>query len=101
MSSFGEKKAMKFAKEESVAMLQYNRRQLSRIYPNGSRIDSSNYDPVPLWNVGCQLGRPTALHHLAAVTCRHSRSANSVDLHHLAAVTCRNSRSARAERAAR
>lgn len=25
-----------------------------RIYPKGTRFDSSNYDPVPFWNVGAQ-----------------------------------------------
>lgn len=30
--------------------------KLSRIYPAGSRTDSSNYNPVPMWNVGCQIG---------------------------------------------
>lgn len=29
---------------------------MSRIYPAGSRTDSSNYNPVPLWNAGCQIG---------------------------------------------
>lgn len=57
MSSFGESKAMKFAKDESSAYLNYNYRQLSRVYPAGSRFDSSNYDPTPLWNAGCQLGK--------------------------------------------
>ncbi|CAM9985359.1 unnamed protein product [Ectocarpus sp. 8 AP-2014] len=28
---------------------------MSRIYPAGSRVDSSNYDPVPSWNVGSQI----------------------------------------------
>ena len=28
---------------------------LSRLYPKGLRFDSSNYNPVPFWNVGCQL----------------------------------------------
>ena len=56
MSSFGEAKALKFAKMDTLAILQYNQRQLSRIYPAGARIDSSNYNPVILWNVGCQLG---------------------------------------------
>ena len=28
---------------------------LSRVYPGGQRIDSSNYNPVPFWNVGCQM----------------------------------------------
>jgi len=56
MSSFGEAKAMKFSKMDTLALLQYNQRQLSRIYPAGARIDSSNYNPVILWNVGCHLG---------------------------------------------
>ena len=29
--------------------------QISRVYPRGSRIDSDNYDPLPLWNVGVQM----------------------------------------------
>ena len=29
--------------------------QFSRVYPKGQRIDSSNYNPVPMWNVGCQM----------------------------------------------
>lgn len=55
MSSFAEKKAVKFSRDEYIPFVQYNQRQLSRIYPAGARIDSSNYNPVPLWNVGCQL----------------------------------------------
>jgi phosphatidylinositol phospholipase C zeta len=27
----------------------------SRVYPKGQRIDSSNYCPVPFWNVGSQM----------------------------------------------
>jgi len=56
MSSFGERKATKFASEDSIAFLQYNQRQLSRTYPAGFRIDSSNYDPMTFWTVGCQMG---------------------------------------------
>lgn len=33
----------------------YNKRQMSRIYPKGTRVDSSNYNPQPFWNVGCQM----------------------------------------------
>ena len=33
----------------------YNRKQLSRIYPYGGRVDSSNQDPLVPWNAGCQL----------------------------------------------
>lgn len=33
----------------------YNRKALSRIYPKGQRVDSSNYDPYPLWMCGCHM----------------------------------------------
>lgn len=36
--------------------IRHNVDKLSRIYPGGSRTDSSNYSPVPLWNAGCQIG---------------------------------------------
>lgn len=55
MSSFGEKKVIKFTRESPISLLQYNQRQLSRTYPGGVRVDSSNYDPVPMWAAGCQL----------------------------------------------
>lgn len=35
--------------------LQYNRKSLSRIYPKGQRVESSNYDPYPLWATGCHM----------------------------------------------
>jgi len=35
--------------------IEFNTRQLSRIYPKGSRVDSSNYDPTPFWASGCQV----------------------------------------------
>lgn len=37
--------------------ISHNIDKLSRIYPSGLRADSSNYNPVPLWNVGCQIGK--------------------------------------------
>ena len=39
----------------SLAASTYHRKQLSRVYPKGPRVDSSNYDPVPIWNCGSQL----------------------------------------------
>lgn len=33
----------------------YNKMQLSRIYPKGTRVDSSNYMPQVFWNAGCQM----------------------------------------------
>ncbi|ESN98658.1 hypothetical protein HELRODRAFT_94839, partial [Helobdella robusta] len=55
MCSFKEKKALRLCKEEVTNFIEYNRRQFSRIYPSGYRIDSSNFNPVQFWTVGCQL----------------------------------------------
>ncbi|XP_054632325.1 1-phosphatidylinositol 4,5-bisphosphate phosphodiesterase gamma-2 isoform X2 [Dunckerocampus dactyliophorus] len=42
-------------KHLSMDFLQYNHKALSRIYPKGQRVESSNYDPYPLWAVGCHM----------------------------------------------
>uniref|UniRef100_A0A671URN9 Phosphoinositide phospholipase C n=1 Tax=Sparus aurata TaxID=8175 RepID=A0A671URN9_SPAAU len=42
-------------KSRTKDFLQYNRKALSRIYPKGQRVESSNYDPYPLWAVGCHM----------------------------------------------
>ncbi|XP_033914979.3 1-phosphatidylinositol 4,5-bisphosphate phosphodiesterase delta-1 isoform X1 [Acipenser ruthenus] len=55
MSSFGESKAFKLAEESANSFVIHNTRQLSRTYPRGTRTDSSNYNPVDLWNAGCQI----------------------------------------------
>uniref|UniRef100_A0A4W3HJR5 Phosphoinositide phospholipase C n=1 Tax=Callorhinchus milii TaxID=7868 RepID=A0A4W3HJR5_CALMI len=61
MSSFGESKAKKLISESGKSFVQYNARQLSRIYPSGTRFDSSNYNPQDMWNAGCQLGQTPSL----------------------------------------
>ncbi|MBN3312575.1 PLCD1 phosphodiesterase, partial [Atractosteus spatula] len=55
MASFKEGKAEKLALESANAYVRHNIDKLSRIYPAGSRTDSSNYNPVNLWNVGSQI----------------------------------------------
>ncbi|XP_052451825.1 1-phosphatidylinositol 4,5-bisphosphate phosphodiesterase delta-1a isoform X1 [Carassius gibelio] len=55
MASFKESKAMNLAENSATAFIHHNMDKLSRIYPGGSRTDSSNYNPVPLWNAGCQI----------------------------------------------
>jgi len=57
MSSFDEAKALKIARSRQTAkdFVDMNRNHLARIYPLGTRIDSSNYEPTELWAVGCQL----------------------------------------------
>ncbi|XP_059357989.1 1-phosphatidylinositol 4,5-bisphosphate phosphodiesterase delta-1-like isoform X2 [Carassius carassius] len=55
MVSFKEGKAVKLAEESANDYIHHNIDKLSRIYPAGMRTDSSNYNPVPLWNAGCQI----------------------------------------------
>lgn len=55
MSSFGEKKSEKFIATSQNEYLGYTQKQFARIYPAGSRVDSSNYEPQPHWNAGCQM----------------------------------------------
>uniref|UniRef100_A0A8C1Q7W4 Phosphoinositide phospholipase C n=1 Tax=Cyprinus carpio TaxID=7962 RepID=A0A8C1Q7W4_CYPCA len=55
MASFKEGKAVKLAEESANDYIRHNIDKLSRIYPAGRRTDSSNYNPVPLWNAGCQI----------------------------------------------
>uniref|UniRef100_A0A4W5MG01 Phosphoinositide phospholipase C n=1 Tax=Hucho hucho TaxID=62062 RepID=A0A4W5MG01_9TELE len=43
------------AKNKTPDFLKYNHKSLSRIYPKGQRVDSSNYDPYPLWACGCHM----------------------------------------------
>lgn len=56
MSSFPETKAEKLiCQQDSKFFLKYHQFQFSRVYPKGQRIDSSNYNPVPMWNAGSQM----------------------------------------------
>ncbi|KAJ8399144.1 hypothetical protein AAFF_G00415230 [Aldrovandia affinis] len=55
ISSFVETKGVDLITKSPVEFVEYNKRQMSRIYPKGTRMDSSNYSPQPFWNAGCQL----------------------------------------------
>ncbi|XP_071377778.1 1-phosphatidylinositol 4,5-bisphosphate phosphodiesterase beta-2 [Centroberyx affinis] len=55
ISSFVETKGEAMIAKTAVEFVEYNKRQMSRIYPKGTRMDSSNYSPQPFWNAGCQL----------------------------------------------
>ncbi|KAK1170711.1 1-phosphatidylinositol 4,5-bisphosphate phosphodiesterase beta-1 [Acipenser oxyrinchus oxyrinchus] len=55
MSSFVETKGLEQLTKSPVEFVEYNKLQLSRIYPKGTRVDSSNYMPQVFWNAGCQL----------------------------------------------
>ncbi|KAM4614356.1 1-phosphatidylinositol 4,5-bisphosphate phosphodiesterase gamma-2 isoform 1-T2 [Discoglossus pictus] len=53
--SFVENKAESLARQKPNELLRYNRRALTRVYPKGPRVDSSNYDPLRLWQCGGQM----------------------------------------------
>uniref|UniRef100_A0A671NZU0 Phosphoinositide phospholipase C n=1 Tax=Sinocyclocheilus anshuiensis TaxID=1608454 RepID=A0A671NZU0_9TELE len=55
MSSFSENEALKLIKDSGKLFVRHNSRQLSRVYPSGQRLQSSNYDPQDMWNGGCQM----------------------------------------------
>ncbi|XP_058625130.1 1-phosphatidylinositol 4,5-bisphosphate phosphodiesterase delta-3-A isoform X2 [Onychostoma macrolepis] len=55
MSSFSENEALKLIKDTGKLFVRHNSRQLSRVYPSGQRLQSSNYDPQDMWNGGCQM----------------------------------------------
>jgi len=45
MSSFAETTGLGYLKTQAIEFVNYNKRQMSRIYPKGTRADSSNYMP--------------------------------------------------------
>lgn len=53
--SLGENKALKLIDNDRDGVIKLNQHMLVRTYPAGSRTDSSNYNPVPMWNAGCQV----------------------------------------------
>lgn len=56
MSSLSESCAAKLAHTCPEELVNHNKNFLTRVYPNSSRVDSSNYNPQDFWNSGCQLG---------------------------------------------
>ncbi|XP_058406514.1 1-phosphatidylinositol 4,5-bisphosphate phosphodiesterase eta-1 isoform X2 [Diceros bicornis minor] len=53
--SFSETRAHQVVQQKAEQFMVYNQKQLTRIYPSAYRIDSSNFNPLPYWNAGCQL----------------------------------------------
>ena len=56
MCSFSENVARRLTQTFPEEFVNYNKAFLSRVYPAGKRLDSSNYNPQEMWNCGCQLG---------------------------------------------
>ncbi|XP_068460194.1 1-phosphatidylinositol 4,5-bisphosphate phosphodiesterase delta-3-A-like isoform X1 [Clinocottus analis] len=55
MSSFSESDALRHVKDSGISFVRHNSHKLSRIYPSGQRLQSSNYNPQEMWNAGCQI----------------------------------------------
>ncbi|XP_029896833.1 1-phosphatidylinositol 4,5-bisphosphate phosphodiesterase zeta-1 [Aquila chrysaetos chrysaetos] len=54
-NSIGEVRARKFVKHSAKEFVSHTSRFITRIYPKGTRTNSSNYNPQEFWNVGCQM----------------------------------------------
>ncbi|NXU37723.1 PLCZ1 phosphodiesterase, partial [Drymodes brunneopygia] len=54
-NSIGESRARKLAKHSAKEFIAHTTRFITRIYPKGRRMNSSNYKPQEFWNVGCQM----------------------------------------------
>ncbi|XP_028391934.1 1-phosphatidylinositol 4,5-bisphosphate phosphodiesterase gamma-1-like [Dendronephthya gigantea] len=72
MSSISESKIDKYTNPKNSARFNlYNHNQLTRVYPKGTRVDSTNYDPSMMWSCGVQMcalnyqtsDRPMQLNH--------------------------------------
>lgn len=56
MCSFPETKAEKyFFQQYQQSFIRFHRTKISRVYPKGQRLDSSNFNPMPFWNAGSQM----------------------------------------------
>lgn len=53
MSSFAETAGLNYLKTSAIEFVNYNKRQMSRIYPKGTRADSSNYMPQVRASITC------------------------------------------------
>lgn len=53
--SIGENKVLKIVDSDPEGLNKLTHKMFVRTYPAGSRTDSSNYNPTPMWDVGCQV----------------------------------------------
>ncbi|NXR70329.1 PLCZ1 phosphodiesterase, partial [Rhadina sibilatrix] len=54
-NSIGESYARKLVRASAKEFISHTTRFITRIYPKGRRMRSSNYNPQEFWNVGCQM----------------------------------------------
>ena len=53
--SLSENTANKLLKQGMMDLIKHNRTHIVRVYPKGTRIGSTNYEPHRYWSAGCQL----------------------------------------------
>ncbi|EPQ50824.1 PLC-like phosphodiesterase [Gloeophyllum trabeum ATCC 11539] len=53
--SLSENTANKILKESMMDLIKHNKTHLVRVYPKGTRLNSSNYEPHRYWSAGAQL----------------------------------------------
>ncbi|XP_069807283.1 1-phosphatidylinositol 4,5-bisphosphate phosphodiesterase zeta-1 [Dendropsophus ebraccatus] len=54
-NSLSERAAQRLVQDQAQEFVRHTSRFLTRIYPKGSRAESSNFNPQQFWNVGCQM----------------------------------------------
>ncbi|XP_058708821.1 1-phosphatidylinositol 4,5-bisphosphate phosphodiesterase zeta-1-like [Poecile atricapillus] len=54
-NSIEESAAQKLLRSSAKEFISHTTRFITRIYPRGTRMSSSNYNPQEFWNVGCQM----------------------------------------------
>ena len=53
--SVSERTAGRIIREHKVDWIKHNFQHISRVYPQATRLASTNFDPVPYWSAGCQI----------------------------------------------
>ncbi|WVO17861.1 hypothetical protein L204_105559 [Cryptococcus depauperatus] len=53
--SVSERTAAKIIKENKEDWIKHNFKHISRVYPRGTRLASTNFNPVDMWGAGCQI----------------------------------------------
>lgn len=55
MSSIGERSSTSLLEKQREEYVLHNKKFMTRVYPSSIRVNSSNYDPISHWLVGCQM----------------------------------------------
>ncbi|KAI3630452.1 hypothetical protein MIR68_011887 [Amoeboaphelidium protococcarum] len=76
IASLSENKALKLIRKGSKSdtlheFINFTIKAFARIYPKGTRIDSSNIDPQVYWMVGCQMAALNLQHHDQSLEINH------------------------------